>query len=82
MRLVAIGLLSAGIIAGLALGAAAKNPSKPHKHKRLAHAPSRVETHGGRGQDQWYERDVNKLPFGSSIWWDQMLRENRLTCCN
>jgi hypothetical protein len=31
---------------------------------------------------QWYARDASKLPFGSSIWWDQMLRENRLTCCN
>jgi hypothetical protein len=31
---------------------------------------------------EWYARDASKLPFGSSIWWDQMLRENRLTCCN
>jgi hypothetical protein len=33
-------------------------------------------------QSDYYERDVNKLPFGTSVWWDQMLRENRLTCCN
>jgi hypothetical protein len=25
----------------------------------------------------YYVRDANKLPFGTSIWWDQMLRENR-----
>ena len=28
-------------------------------------------------------RDSNQLPVGSSIWWDQMLREGRAgTCCN
>ena len=25
----------------------------------------------------YYVRDADKLPFGTSIWWDQMLRENR-----
>jgi hypothetical protein len=26
----------------------------------------------------WYPRDASKLPFGSAIWWEQMLRERRL----
>ena len=25
----------------------------------------------------WYEHDANKLPIGSTIWWDQMVREGR-----
>jgi hypothetical protein len=25
----------------------------------------------------YYERDSNALPYGTSIWWDQMMRENR-----
>jgi hypothetical protein len=28
--------------------------------------------------DAYVERDANKLPFGSAIWWDQMQREGRL----
>jgi hypothetical protein len=32
---------------------------------------------GGR-----YSHDVARLPFGSARWWDPMLREDRLTCCN
>jgi hypothetical protein len=26
----------------------------------------------------WYPRDASKLPFGSALWWDQMMREGRL----
>ena len=25
----------------------------------------------------YYERDANKLPIGTTRWWDEMLRENR-----
>jgi hypothetical protein len=35
----------------------------------------------GRGYQpqasDYYVHDANKLPFGSSLWWEQMLRENR-----
>jgi len=82
MRLVAVGLLSAALIAAVAMAAVAKSPTKKHK-RYAAHATSHVARKApNRGQDQWYERDASKLPFGSTIWWDQMLRENRLTCCN
>jgi hypothetical protein len=30
-----------------------------------------------RQTSDYYVRDADKLPFGSSIWWEQMLRENR-----
>jgi hypothetical protein len=34
--------------------------------------------HGNRDwESDYYEHDVNTLPYGSQRWWDQMLRENR-----
>jgi hypothetical protein len=26
----------------------------------------------------WFPHDADKLPIGSPIWWDQMLKENRV----
>jgi hypothetical protein len=74
MRFVVAWLGLAVLLAGVATTADAKKPAK--KHKQYAARTARP------APDQWYERDVNKLPFGSSLWWEQMLRENRLTCCN
>ena len=51
---------------------------RPVGHAKLVKPPKAVVD----TQSDYYERDVNKLPFGTSVWWDQMLRENRLTCCN
>jgi hypothetical protein len=34
--------------------------------------------YGARGQSSdYYEHIPEKLPYGSSSWWDQMVRENR-----
>ena len=73
-------LLSAALLVGFAAQADAKRATKKPKHY-AAHqvGPAR---RGGGAEEQWYPRDASKLPFGSSLWWDQMLRENRLTCCN
>lgn len=30
-----------------------------------------------RSSGGYYVRDADKLPFGTSIWWEQMMRENR-----
>jgi hypothetical protein len=30
------------------------------------------------GASGWYPHDASQLQFGSTLWWDQMLRENRL----
>ena len=76
MRFV-LGLAVALLLAALAAAADAKKPVKKHK-QYAAHQAAQP----ARPQGQWYERDASKLPFGSSIWWEQMLRENRLTCCN
>jgi hypothetical protein len=43
------------------------------RHGRL-HCTSRVRS---RRTSEYYERDANALPFGTSRWWEQMLRENR-----
>jgi hypothetical protein len=57
-----------------------KKQHKPHaKHVRhVRHAPPNVAREP-RYPDAagWYPHDSSKLPFGSSIWWDQMLREKR-----
>ena len=39
---------------------------------------SRSQVYGARGQrSDYYEHIPEKLPYGSSSWWDQMVRENR-----
>jgi hypothetical protein len=80
MRSVVTWALGAVLLVGFATTVAAKKPAKKPKHyaaRQVAHR-ARAPADGS----EWYARDVSKLPFGSSIWWDQMLRENRLTCCN
>jgi len=80
MRSVVTWALGAVLLVGFATTVAAKKPAKKPKQ----HAAHQV-THAARAPSagsEWYARDASKLPFGSSIWWDQMLRENRLTCCN
>jgi hypothetical protein len=60
------------------------SPVYANAHKRHAKMHYRQErsdvsqkpTYPERGG--WYERDANKLPFGSAIWWEQMQREGRL----
>jgi hypothetical protein len=36
-------------------------------------------TYGFRGNDDanYYVHDADKLPYGTSRWWDEMMRENR-----
>jgi hypothetical protein len=57
--------------------ASAKPPQRHGKsyvhHSLLYSAHARTY----RQTDGWYERNADKLPIGSRIWWDEMLRENR-----
>jgi hypothetical protein len=80
MRNLVTWALGAVLLCGFATTVAAKKPSKKPKQyaSRQVSQRARAPADGG----EWYARDASKLPFGSSIWWDQMLRENRLTCCN
>ena len=76
-------LVSALMLAALAAPADAKTQPRKHKRHVAAYAkPEKARKPVVDTSSDWYERDVNKLPFGTSVWWDQMLRENRLTCCN
>ena len=71
MRIVVAALAILSLFAGLSGEATAKRSRVP------ARWPSSNAT------SDYIVRDSNQLPVGSSIWWDQMLRENRAgTCCN
>jgi hypothetical protein len=78
MRGVVAWLLLAAVLAAFAPGAEAKATKK----QKPTAAQQARQAGRDRDAEQWHARDANKLPFGSSLWWDQMLRENRLTCCN
>ena len=80
MRSIVTSALGAVLLVGFATTVAAKKPAKKSTHAaaRQASHPAPAPAEG----NAWYARDASKLPFGSNLWWDQMLRENRLTCCN
>jgi hypothetical protein len=75
-------------VAALSLlsGLAAEVSAKAHRGRSQRHplnlAPRPERTAHPAEIGGWRPHDTSKLPFGSAIWWDQMLRENRLTCCN
>jgi hypothetical protein len=77
-----------GVVAWLLLTAAlvafapSAEANKAAKKQKLSAAQQARQAGRDRSAEQWHARDAAQLPFGSSIWWDQMLRENRLTCCN
>jgi hypothetical protein len=80
MRKIAAWALGAVVLLGVSTTVEAKKPAKKPKQYAARQLPQAAR--GPAVDGQWYARDASKLPFGSSIWWDQMLRENRLTCCN
>jgi hypothetical protein len=79
MHSVVAALAVLALLAGAAGDAGAQGTAKK-RHKQVrqpASAPSKPNT------SDYIVRDANQLPVGSSIWWDQMLREGRGgTCCN
>jgi len=77
MRTMLAWALGAIVLLGVSTAVEAKKPAKKPKQYAAPHV-ARAPADSG----QWYPHDASKLPFGSSIWWDQMLREGRLTCCN
>jgi hypothetical protein len=84
MRIVVAALAILSLFVGLSADADAQGYTK----KRHKHAKTQVRQPASRAQpsnatSDYIVRDSNQLPVGSSIWWDQMLRENRAgTCCN
>jgi hypothetical protein len=80
MRRIVACALGAVVLIGVGTTVEARKSAKKPKQyaaRQLPQAPR-----GPLDAGQWHARDASKLPFGSSLWWDQMLRENRLTCCN
>ena len=76
VRLLAAALLLLSSVAGEVSAA-----SDAKKHKRYAKksaAAQEYTTARSTLPDAYVERDANRLPFGSAIWWDQMRREGRL----
>jgi hypothetical protein len=77
MRTIVAWVLGAVVVLGVSTTVEAKKPAKkpkPYAARQAARSPA--------DGSQWHARDASQLPFGSTLWWDQMLRENRLTCCN
>jgi hypothetical protein len=52
-------------------------PRKRHPRTHAPYPPPHVSPRPGYRTNGWYEHDANKLPIGSEIWWDQMVREGR-----
>jgi|RhiMetdeSRZDD1v2_1073273.scaffolds.fasta_scaffold2931713_2 hypothetical protein len=71
------------IVAALSLlvGIAGEAGAEPYKKKHKRYAKKPVQDYSAArsySPDAYVERDVNRLPFGSAIWWEQMQREGRL----
>ena len=83
MRIVVAALAILALIAGAAgdAGAQGMPRSGTSTPRRKCGQPRRAAT--ADPPSDYIVRDANQLPVGSSIWWDQMLREDRAgTCCN
>ena len=82
MKTVAAAIAAVSLVAGPVCEVRAAGSSKTHqrrakryyRHARptVEHQPTYPDASG------WYPRDASKLPFGSALWWDQMMREGRL----
>ena len=75
---------TAWLVCAALLAAAAPADAAPRKHptKAKREAPAKRPAATVPRPGPYRELLVEKTPFGTSAWWDQMLRENRLTCCN
>ena len=84
MRIVVAALAILSLIAGIPGEATAQGYAKKrHKQVRAQVRQPANRAQSSNAASDYIVRDSNQLPVGSSIWWDQMLRENRAgTCCN
>jgi hypothetical protein len=72
MKAVISGLVGLALLAGFAGAADAAPRAKKYRYYAAQGSQGSVERGNG-----YYERLADKLPFGSSIWWEQMMRERR-----
>jgi hypothetical protein len=79
-----ISVLAAAVLLLTGLNGAVRAGDKPPKkqghsvHRAAAARADSAARSSIPRPDAYVERDANKLPFGSAIWWDQMQREGRL----
>ena len=76
MKVLISGLVGVSFLAALANAADAAPRAKTYRY----HATQGGQGHSAGSVDRgngYYERLADKLPFGSSIWWEQMMRERR-----
>ncbi len=72
MKAVISGLVGLSLLAAFVGAADAAPRAKKYRYYATQGSQGSVEP----GND-YQERLADKLPFGSSIWWDQMVRERR-----
>lgn len=80
MKAIVSVLVAAAILAALAGPADAARKKKKKKHVNTyyytqSYTPRRHASRGYIERQPVY--DANRLPFGTSQWWDQMVREGR-----
>lgn len=76
VKTVIAGAIGLSLLAGFASPADAGARAK--KHKDYAKQDGQYSTYRRvQDGDTYYEHLADKLPIGSSIWWDQMVRERR-----
>jgi hypothetical protein len=80
MRIILAALFGVSLVVGLAMPTGTQayekaryNKKKTQKHYRHARPPSRDSTN----RSDYYEHLADKLPVGSSRWFEQMEREGR-----
>ena len=73
-RLLVLSLLSGAVVAQAAASEEASASGKKHK----AHKPAAQTRVSASSPDGYRELLADKMPIGSSQWWEQMRREGRL----
>jgi hypothetical protein len=72
MKALLCGLLGLGLVAALS------HPADAGRKRKYRHAEPQHRSQPGRQvRPDYYEHIADKLPFGSSVWWEQMVRERR-----
>jgi hypothetical protein len=79
MRIIVSALLSLSLIGGLAGFAAAPAAAEKAYHAKKKKYPRYYRGYRSYGDSQplYYERWADRLPLGSSTWWQQMDSEQR-----
>jgi hypothetical protein len=80
MRIVLAALLGASLIVGTVMPASTQAHDKPHYAKQKKPKPyrhARPPRRDNLDRSDYYEHLADKLPVGSSRWFEQMEREGR-----